>query len=142
MIVALAALAAAEIEFERDRVAHRHRAPPRSRPPRSSARPRLVCSTVPVRLKTGRRLGALRDLEPRQRRAPQPGPAAGQRRHRARAAASVVAHRGDDRGAAEPRRCVRRRRPVRSTSSTEGSLRSVADSALGHARLNSRAGTD
>ena len=55
MIVALAALAADEVELQRDRGPHGADAPPRSRLRRGRARPRLVCSTVPVRLKTGRK---------------------------------------------------------------------------------------
>ena len=54
MIVALAALAGLEIEFQRDGGAHGATAASTAASARS-ARPRLVCSTVPVRLKTGRK---------------------------------------------------------------------------------------
>ena len=100
-LVALAALARVQVEFEIDRRGQRlHTA--RTASSGSSARPRLVCSTVPVRLNTGRSRGreacvqlrfpARRDrfLRPTQRAAMCPPRAALRSSSQIRAQASAV----------------------------------------------------
>ena len=105
-IVAVAAMAGAEIEFERNRVAHRHlRRLDRGFRPQRAAEIGVQHGAGEVEHRSQVRL--LRDFEPRQRR----------RRDMVRAArrgaigarrGQRLAHRGDDRGAAEPGRGVRR----------------------------------
>ena len=54
MVVALAALAGLQVEFQRDRHSRMAATAASIAASASSARPRLVCSTVPVRLNNGR----------------------------------------------------------------------------------------
>ncbi len=131
MIVALAALAAAEIEFERDRVAHR----------RDRGLDRRLGEQRAAEIGVQHGAGEIED-RPQARTAPALRAARARRRRRDPALAGSAAvrarrasdraHRADDSAAGRTARSRGAAAGVRSTSSTEGSLRSAAASALGH----------
>jgi hypothetical protein len=105
-IVAVAAMAGAEIEFERDRVAHRHlRRLDRGFRPQRAAKIGVQHGAGEVEHRPQVRL--LRDFEPRQRCRRDMVRAGGQSAIGARRG-QRLAHGGDDGGAAEPGRRIRR----------------------------------